>query len=180
MAAAQNRDALSVYNAAVMSDAACPFCKSSLSAGAEVCAACGERVIGKACGDCLALCPHEAKKCRWCGFEFKRAAANTPASFEPFQIVADPLATLLIRLRLLPESIRFSEEKVIVSTPGFLRLWTNDNEVPWNKVAGFDYRSGIFWDMVVIETRGQKPTLIRCLAKKDGERVRAILRDLEK
>lgn len=164
-----------------MSDeASCPFCISALPTGAELCAACGERVVGKPCGDCLTLCPHDAKKCRWCGHEFKRAAARKMSSFEPFEIVADQLATLLIRLRLLPESIKFSEEKVIVSTPGFLRLWTNENEVPWNKVAGFDYRSGIFWDMVVIETRGQKPTLIRCLAKKDGERVRELLRDLEK
>lgn len=85
----------------------------------------------------------------------------------------------MIRSRFLCESIRCNEEKVVVATPGFCRLWVNESEVPWNKVAGFDYRSGIFWDSVMIETRGQKPTNIRCLSKKDGERFREILRSLE-
>ena len=86
---------------------------------------------------------------------------------------------MLIRARLLCESIRFNEEKVVISTPGLFRLWVNEAEVPWNKVAGFDYRSGIIWDSILIETRGQKPTMIRCLSKEDGERFRAILRSLE-
>lgn len=155
----------------------CPFCKETISAEAEVCSHCGERITGKACEDCSTLCPEEAKICRWCGFTFGAPAKKI--GIDEFEITAQPLPTFLIRLRFLCESIRFNEEKLVVSTPGFFRLWVNENEVPWNKVAGFDYRSGIFWDAVEIETRGQNPTKIRCLSKQDGERLRDILRSLE-
>lgn len=159
------------------SEHTCPFCKSGISRGVAHCCHCGERISGKACGDCCTLCPSEARICRWCGFEFPQSAKRI--RIEDFEIRAKQLPTLLIRLRILCESILFNEEKVVVSTPGLFRLWVNESEVPWNKVAGFDYRSGIFWDSVQIETRGQKPTTIRCLAKKDGERIREILRRLE-
>jgi len=123
------------------------------------------------------LAPEEAEKCRWCGYKFPQAKKHI--GIEEFEFTAVQLATILLRFRILCESIRFNEEKVVVSTPGLFRLWVNESEVPWNKVAGFDYRSGIFWDSVQIETRGQQPTTIRCLAKEDGERFRDILRSLE-
>lgn len=152
--------------------------QQSILEKAEVCYHCGERITGKACQDCSTLCPFDSKKCRWCGFEFKCGGPSIRT--QEFEIKAKLIPTFLIRFRLLPESIRFSEDKVVVSTPGVFRLWVNETEVPWNKVAGFDYRSGIFWDSVEIETRGQKPTTIRCLSKDHGRRVRDILRSLEK
>ncbi len=155
----------------------CQFCQSELPDAAQVCAACGERIAGKQCEDCKSLCPEDAKKCRWCGFRFGDSARRI--GIEEFEISARLLPTFLMRFRLLPERIRFNEEKLVVSTPGLFHLWVNEAEVPWNKVAGFDYRSGIFWDAVEIETRGQKPTIIRCLAKADGEKFRATLRRLE-
>jgi hypothetical protein len=155
----------------------CPFCIQLIPRGAEHCAHCGERVAGKICGDCRSLCPEEAHKCRWCGFVFADAAKRI--SVKEFEIRAAHLPTLLIRLRLLPQRARFNEEKLIILTPGIFNLWCNESEVPWNKVAGFDYRSGIFWDSVTIETKGQKPTTIQCLSKSDGEKLRDILRKLE-
>ncbi len=47
------------------------------------------------------------------------------------------------------------------------------------QIAGFDYRSGIFWDQVTIETRGQSSSKMTCLDKPDGERIRQMLQDLE-
>jgi RNA polymerase subunit RPABC4/transcription elongation factor Spt4 len=133
----------------------CPLCKEAISENAEICYHCGERITGKICEDCLTMCPENAKLCRWCGFKFRQTTKRI--GIEEFEIRAKHLPTFLFRLRLLCKSIRFNEEKVIVSTPGLFRLWVNEAEVPWNKVAGFDYRSGIFWDSVEIETRGQKP-----------------------
>ena len=156
---------------------ACPLCQETIPGNAEMCSHCGERIKGKPCDDCLTLCPENAKVCRWCGFKFRLETETI--GIDEFVINARFLPTLLIRSRLLCESIRFNEEKVVISTPGLFRLWVNEAEVPWNKVAGFDYRSGIFWDSVLIETRGQKPTMIRCLSKADGERFREILRSLE-
>lgn len=30
---------------------------------------------------------------------------------------------------------------------GIFRLWLDEDEIPWNKIAQFNYRDGIFWDM---------------------------------
>ncbi len=155
----------------------CPFCKSEIRNDAAICASCGERVVGKECEDCKSLCPHDATKCRWCGYKFRESTKRI--GIKEFSIQAKLLPTLLIRLRLIPQRARFNDEKLVISTPGFFWLWTNDAEVPWNKIAGFDYRSGIIWDAVKIETKGQDPTTIRCLAKQDGQRLRAILQALE-
>lgn len=161
-----------------MTDAnACPYCAGGISARATYCAHCGERVVGKICEDCKTLCPEDAKKCRWCGYKFTEVSRRIGIS--EFEIRAKILPTLLIRGRLIPQRARFNEEKLIISTPGYFWLWNNEAEVPWNKVAGFDYRSGIFWDQVKIETRGQDPTTIRCLGKSEGERLREVLRTLE-
>ena len=54
-----------------------------------------------------------------------------------------------------------------------------EEEIPWAKVAGFDYHSGIFWDSVRIETRGQSSSTVPCLGKSDGQRIRRLLQELE-
>lgn len=155
----------------------CQFCKQTIPPNAVHCGHCGERLVGRICDDCRSLCPEDARKCRWCGFIFSDAAKRI--GIEDFEILAARLPTFLMRFRLLRQCVQFNEEKLTLVTPGLFYLWTNESEVPWNKVAGFDYRSGIFWDSVTIETRGQKPTVIRCLPKSAGEHLREILRKLE-
>ena len=62
--------------------------------------------------------------------------------------------------------------------PALSNLSRKEEEIPWKNVAGFDYRSGVFWDQV-IETRGQSSSKMTCLAKSDGKRIRQVLQDLE-
>jgi hypothetical protein len=50
----------------------------------------------------------------------------------------------------------------------------------WEKVAGFSHRSGIFWDTISIETRGQTSADVTCLSQEDSKRIRGLLQDLEK
>ena len=72
-----------------------------------------------------------------------------------------------------------TDEKIVISTPGIFNLSKQEEEIPWRKVAGFDYRSGIFWDQVTVETRGQSASQMPCLAKSDGKRIRQVLQTLE-
>ena len=65
-------------------------------------------------------------------------------------------------------------------TYGFLALSSNDEEILWEKVAGFAHRNGIIWGTISIETRGQTPALITGLRKADSEKVRQVLQVLEK
>lgn len=99
--------------------------------------------------------------------------------FEPFTVEARMLPTVLQRGRFLPQTVQFTREKIVISTPGPFALSKQEEEIPWRKVAGFDYRSGIFWDRVTVETRGQSASTMACLAKEDGERIRNVLQQLE-
>ena len=156
----------------------CQYCKSEIPIAAETCNKCGERVEGKPCPDCFVLCPDKAKKCRWCGYEF--APMKSRLKLKPFEVKAKLFPTILLRGRFLCQSIRLDLDKIVIRTPGIFGLSVHYEESPWQKVAGFDYRSGIFWDLVHIETRGQQPMVIGCLAKEDGERIRSVLQQLEK
>jgi len=91
-------------------------------------------------------------------------------------VVAGFLPTLLQRGRFLCQTMSLTREKIVISTPGVFNLSKQEEEIPWKKVAGFDYRSGIFWDQVTIETRGQSSSRMAGLAKADGERIRNTLR----
>ena len=99
--------------------------------------------------------------------------------FEPFSVTAELLPTILQRGRLLCQKITLNQEKILISTPGVFNLSKQEEEIPWKKVAGFDYRSGILWDQVTIETRGQSSSRMPCLAKSDGARIRQVLQELE-
>lgn len=155
----------------------CPDCLSEIPEAASVCRYCGSRVEGKTCPDCGSRCRSEARKCRWCGFEFEKALR---LDFEPFSVSAGLLPTLLQRGRFLPQTITLTRDKIVVGTPGVLRLSHRDEEIPWEKIAGFDYRSGLFWDTIRIETRGQSSSSIPCLSKHDGRRIRGVLQQLER
>jgi len=155
----------------------CPDCRSALNPGAVVCSHCGERAVGKSCPDCQSRVPETARTCRWCGFAF--APPEPEINIAPFTIRGAFIPTIFIRGRFLVQSASIDSDKLIFSTPGIFGLTTHDEEIPWTKVAGFDYRSGIFWDLVRIETRGQKSTVMSCLSKNDGKRFRDVLRQLK-
>jgi len=157
----------------------CPDCLSEIPDGAAVCRHCGERVEGKRCPECGTRCWPEARRCRWCGHRFEKEEVGV-VELEPFEVTADRLATLVQRGRFRPQCLTLTPEKVVVHTPGLFNLSRREEEIPWAKVAGFDYHSGIFWDQITIETRGQRSTSVGCLAKADGARIRAVLRRLER
>jgi ribosomal protein L40E len=155
----------------------CPDCLSEIPEAASFCRFCGERVEGKACPACGVRNAGQAVRCRWCGHTYE---APTPGvELEPFTVTAALLPTFLQRGRLLCQSISLNREKIVISTPGLLNLSRQEEEIPWRKVAGFDYHSGIFWDRVTIETRGQSSSTLTCLNKADGARIRQVLQELE-
>ncbi|PHR98530.1 MAG: hypothetical protein COA78_26050 [Blastopirellula sp.] len=155
----------------------CSFCHSDVPDGAIKCKFCSEFLVGQTCTQCLSTIPEEATACRYCGHRINKRKLETNISLE---IKADVFASLVFRGRLLPHEIVSDNEKIVIKSPGLFRLWENADEIPWNKVAGFTYRSGIVWDKVEIETRGQKPSVIIGLVKADGEKLREILQNLEK
>jgi hypothetical protein len=155
----------------------CPDCLEEIPIAATFCKHCGERVKGKPCPDCGTRCWEEARKCRWCGHLFH--STKSGLDFEPFSVEANLLVTFLNRGRFLPQVMRLTREKIVVTTPGVFRLSQQEEEIPWHKVAGFDCRSGVFWDLITIETRGQSSTVFSCLTKSDGEKIRAVLQQME-
>lgn len=155
----------------------CPDCLSEIPAEAQFCRCCGERVEGKPCSACGVRNWFEAALCRWCGHRYESPRARI--KFEPFAVTARRLPTILQRGRFLRQIINLTEEKIVIITPGLFNLSRQEEEIPWRKVAGFDYRSGIFWDLVTVETRGQSSSKMACLAKADGVRIREVLQALE-
>jgi ribosomal protein L40E len=157
----------------------CPDCLSEIPDAATFCRFCGERVEGRGCGGCGTRNWPDATRCRWCGETFEARARSDVRQIEPFAVTAKLLPTVLQRGRFLPQTISLTPEKIVISTPGAFNLSRKEEEIPWRKVAGFDYRSGIFWDQVTIETRGQSASRMSCLDKADGQRIRQLLQELE-
>lgn len=155
----------------------CPDCLSEIPAAATFCRFCSQRVEGKRCRECGVRSWREARRCSACGQRFEEKAAQI--EFEPFTVTAQRLATLLQRGRFRPQVLRLTREKILLQTPGPFNLSRQEEEIPWRKVAGFDYRSGIFWDQVRIETRGQSSTTMVGLSREDGQRIRRVLQALE-
>jgi hypothetical protein len=155
----------------------CPHCLTALKPGANVCAACGLIARGKACPDCAEVVRAAAHKCRYCGHSFAREARI--ADFEQFSARADLLATLLIRGRLIPQQIHLSPEKITIQSWGLFGLSRTDEDIPWEKIAGFHYHAGWFWDAVEIQTRGQRANWIGCLRKAEGARVKELLEQMK-
>ena len=160
-----------------MSTKSCPDCLGEIPREASVCRHCGERVEGKRCEACGARNWPDAELCRWCRERFEPAGHHL--DFESFEVTARLLPTILFRGRFLVQSVSLTREKILVRTPGLFDLTQKEQEIPWAKVAGFDYHSGLFWDSVRIETRGQSSAAVGCLAKEDGERIRELLQMLE-
>lgn len=156
----------------------CDYCRNEMPDKAVKCGHCLEYVQGETCPDCLATAPKGARVCRFCG---NRLTSRDMLTADiALDLRAKVLPALFFRGRLLPHEIVADNEKIVIKTPGLFRLWENADEIPWNKVAGFAYRNGIIWDNVQIETRGQKPSVVIGIGKRDGSKLRAILQDLEK
>ncbi|MES2933511.1 MAG: hypothetical protein V4805_08500 [Pseudomonadota bacterium] len=151
----------------------CPECLIKMPIEAEVCHACTRRVVGKSCSECAELSKFTAKKCHHCGHSFERE--EKIASVEAFTAKASLLPTVLIRGRMIPQEIHLSAEKIVIQTWGIFWLSRTDEEIPWEKIAGYHYHAGLFWDSVEIQTRGQKANSIGCLPKSDGLRIKEIL-----
>ena len=155
----------------------CPDCLSSVPEEAEVCAACGRRIVGKQCPECAELCKSSANKCPHCGHSFAREQRF--ADIKPFRASASIIPTLLFRGRFIPRQIHLTSEKIIIKTWGFLWLSHTDEEIPWAKIAGYHYHSGWFWDHVEIQTRGQAANHIGGLRKSTGSSIRGALEQMK-
>ncbi|MCB1062933.1 MAG: zinc ribbon domain-containing protein [Verrucomicrobiae bacterium] len=151
----------------------CPECCSQMPDEAQVCHACGRRVTGKACPDCDEISKPTAKKCRYCGHDFARS--EKLAVIEAFQASASLLPTFILRARFIPQQIHLNSEKIVIRTYGFFWLSHTDDDIPWEKIAGYHYRSGFFWDAIEIQTRGQKANSIGCLSKSVGRKIKTTL-----
>lgn len=151
----------------------CPECLSDMPEAAQVCHACGRRIAGKQCPECVEFSKPAARKCWSCGYSFARE--EKIATIEPYSARASFLPTLFFRGRLIPQEIHLSPEKIVIRTWGLFWLSHTDEDIPWEKIAGYHYHSGWFWDGVEIQTRGQKANEIDNLPKSSGTRVKQIL-----
>ena len=140
---------------------------------AAVCHACGRRIIGKQCPECAELSKAAARKCRYCGHDFARE--EKIAVIEPFSAKASFVPTLLLRGRFIPQEIHLSSEKIVIKTWGLFRLSHADEDIPWEKIAGYHYHSGWFWDSIEIQTRGQKANSIVGLPKSCSRTIKETL-----
>lgn len=151
----------------------CPECWSEVPDGAKVCCHCAKRIEGKRCPDCAEMAASEAVKCPCCAHNFARRERITKV--EPFSAKADLLPTIFQRGRLIPQEIHLTQEKILIQTHGVLWLSRTDEEIPWEKIAGYHYHSGWFWDSVEIQTRGQKANQMGGLPKDQGNKIKEIL-----
>jgi len=155
----------------------CPECRSDIPDDAEVCKHCSQRIKGIKCPECLVFCKEGAKKCASCGHDFERDEARL--NFEPFSARASFLATILLRFRLLREKIDLTPSKIAITTYGYFYLTTTVEEIPWEKIAGYHFHSGLFWDSVIIQTRGQSANIMRCLKRVDSRKIKEILEKMK-
>lgn len=155
----------------------CPECLSEIPDAAEVCRACGRRIAGRLCPDCAQYSKTAAHKCAHCGHGFDRE--DRVAAIDAFAAKADLLPTIFLRGRFIPQEISLSPEKILITTWGFFWLSRTDEEIPWEKIAGYHFHSGLFWDSVEIQTRGQKANGIGCLPKAAAEKIKKILEQMK-
>ena len=155
----------------------CNECYSEVPDQAAVCRACGRRIVGRACPECAELSKLAARRCSHCGHDFARERKTT--AIEPFVATAALVPTIVHRGRFIPQEIHILPEKITIKTWGIFRLSHTNEEIPWEKIAGYHYHSGWFWDSIEIQTRGQKANSIQGVPKPSGERIRVILEQMK-
>lgn len=157
----------------------CHACLSVIPQAAVVCRACGTRLEGIQCSACRSFCPDDASLCRHCGSRLNKTNQNLPV-ISPMVIQADPLATLLLEWSLNPQRLALDSHKITLTSFSLFGLTAQHEELPWEKVAGFNHRAGLFWDAIAIETRGQTAANISCLTKRDAQRLKRVLQSVER
>jgi hypothetical protein len=95
------------------------------------------------------------------------------------EIKSTILGTFLLRRSFRAQKAVFTKDKAVISTYGFFGLSRYDEEIPWEKVAGFLHKSGIFWDTISIETRGQSAAVIWGLRNTDAIRIKNLLQKID-
>ena len=169
----------------------CSACLTRIPMEAEVCRACGTRLEGIQCEACRSFCPREATLCRHCGSSLEGSnrlgrssmpgdRSDALAGLSTMVIEADLLPTLLLELSLNPQRVVVQPEKLTISSYSLFGLTARHEELPWEKVAGFSHRSGLFWDAIAIETRGQTAATISCLSKRKAGKLKRLLQSLER
>jgi hypothetical protein len=151
----------------------CPECQTEVPPAAAVCAHCTRRIVGKRCPECAEMAAPEASKCPFCSHNFARH--ERIATVESLSVTAALLPTIFLRGRFIPQEMHLTPEKILIQTHGFFWLSRTDEEIPWEKIAGYHYHSGWFWDSVEIQTRGQKANQMTCLPKDQGQKIKETL-----
>jgi RNA polymerase subunit RPABC4/transcription elongation factor Spt4 len=156
----------------------CPECKSEIPSDAQVCYYCTNRIEGVLCPDCKSYCPEDAKVCKWC---HKKLAKDKVviSDQDDILIVAETLPSVLLELTFIPQKVSFTQEKITITSYSLFGFISKDEEIPWQKVAGFSHKSGLIWDTIFIETRGQTGGVIKPLSKENSRKIRSILQKLE-
>ena len=157
----------------------CWACLTTIPAAAQVCFACGTRIEGIQCQACMAFCPEGAHLCRCSGSPFNREQQN-PVLSESLLIEADAVATLLLQFSLNPQRVLVESEQMTLTSFSFFGFAANPEQLPWEKVAGYSHRSGLFLDSITIETRGQTSAVIQCLSKRSARKLKGVLQDIDR
>jgi len=156
----------------------CQECLSEIPQEANVCKFCGIRLKGILCTDCYSYSPELAIKCKYCGKNLNIKSIEKIIG-EGMEVKAQLFPTLL-NLSFTPQQASFSKEKIVITSYRFFGLICSQEEIPWEKVAGFSHHSGLIWDSINIETRGQTSALIAGLSMMNGVKIKSLLQELEK
>ena len=156
---------------------ACWACLSTIPAAAQVCCACGTRIEGIQCRACMIFCPEGARLCHCCGSGI-HSERRKPLLIEPLVIEADAVATLLLQFSLNPQRVLVEGEQITLTSFSFFGFAANHEQLPWEKVAGYSHRSGLIWDSITIETRGQTSAVVNCLSKRSARKLKGILQGI--
>jgi len=157
----------------------CPECKKEIPQKAEVCFECSCRIVGTECGKCKSICKTDAVICKWCLNPLKTKYNKEKLYFNSFEIKSELIPTVLFGMSFLCQTALFTKEKIVIKTPYSFGLVSKTEEVMWNKVTGFQHHSGIIWDNITIETRGQTTNNISFLSKNDARKIIDVLREFQ-
>lgn len=150
----------------------CPECLSEMNEEAAVCGRCTRRIKGQKCSACGEFSRPESKVCIHCRSNLSKQ--RILEVFETMSLKASVPGSLFNRGRFIPQRIRLTPKMVVIETYGAFWLSRHDEEIPWENIAGYDFQRGIFWDSLVIETRGQTTNEITCLKKSQSKKIRRV------
>lgn len=154
----------------------CFECGSDIPRAAQVCCYCTSRVEGMQCPACAHYAPVGARVCGWCSASLQSREATL--NIEPQTFSASVAGCLLLRFSFMPQTVRFDENGLSIRTPTLFGLIRSTEDIPPEKLAGFQHREGLIWDMITIETRGQSNATLLALDKEPAKGIAELLRQL--